>query len=134
MGSEDLVERSEDMGGGSDKRVWERDLKIQKICEKDRREIVEAWLKSCWITALLAQVLLGVTLSNIDMKAVISHIHLINWQCVGGIMDCKLLRTCCRKRMVCAGGLPYIEPASRTSHMRVLVTCTTSFFFLPQQR
>jgi hypothetical protein len=47
MGSEDLVERLEDTGRGSGKRVWERDLKIQKICEKDRREIVGAWLESC---------------------------------------------------------------------------------------
>jgi hypothetical protein len=80
MGSEDLVERLEDTGGGSGKRVQERDLKIQKICEKDCREIVEAWQKICWITAFLGQVLLGAALSNIDKIAVSSHNTLINWR------------------------------------------------------
>jgi hypothetical protein len=74
MGSEDLVERSEDTGGGSGKRVRERDL--QKICEKDRREIVEAWLKE-----LLDHY--TSSLGSGSKKAVSSHIRLINWRAWG---------------------------------------------------
>jgi hypothetical protein len=104
LGSEDL----EDTGRGFGKRVRERDLKIQNICEKDRREIVEAWQKSCWITALLAQVLLGVALSNIDKKAVSSHLHLINWR---------------------AWVVLWIAPASRTSHMLPTACSMRLLFF-----